>query len=62
MIKRAVPETFLKKLKMEGRDLEFPQDRELELKVKYDIDDDGGSFTLKISWDNDEFDEDNEED
>lgn len=63
-IKKLVPEAFTEKLLAGGVGFEFPQDRELELKVKYDIDEVGGSCTLKVIWENEiaEEDEDEEDD
>ena len=60
LLKKAVPDSFAEKLQEGGIELEFPKDRELELKVKYDVSEEGGSYTLKVSWDN-ELDEEEEE-
>lgn len=61
LVKKVVPDTFRKKLEVEGRGIELPKDRDLELKVKYDITEEGGSLTLKISWDYDAVEEEGEE-
>jgi hypothetical protein len=61
LLKKTVPDSFARNLDEAGVKLELPEDRELELKVKYDIDEDGGSLGLKISWNN-EIEEDEEDD
>ena len=52
LIKSAIPASFATSLRENGTKLEFPQDLGLELKLKYDVREDGGAFSLKISWDN----------
>ena len=52
LIKKAVPDSFISKLQEGGVKFEFPQDREFEFKVKYDVTEEGGSCALKVSWDN----------
>ncbi len=66
LIKKTIPASFASALKESGTELDIPQDRELELKLKYDVAEEGGKFTLKLSWDNetgesDEVDEENED-
>lgn len=51
-VKKAVPELFTGKLAVEGRKVSIPKDANLDYKVKYDDDEEGGSFTIKVSWDN----------
>ena len=51
-IKKAIPTSFASALKANGTELEFPQDRGIELKLKYDAGEEGRKFTLKLSWDN----------
>ncbi|NLV51087.1 MAG: transcription initiation factor IIE [Clostridiales bacterium] len=59
-VKRAIPASFADNLKSSG--IEFvPDDRELELKVKYDVREEGGAFSLKFSWDYDPGDADEDE-
>jgi hypothetical protein len=53
LIKSAIPTSFASALAASGTELAFPQDRGLELKLKYDVTEEGGKFSLKISWDND---------
>lgn len=52
LIKKAIPASFVSALNAGGTVLDFPQDRELELKLKYDVSEEGGAFSLKLSWDN----------
>lgn len=62
LIKKAVPDSFVEKLQEGGIKFEFPKDREFEFKVKYDVTEEGGSCSLKVSWDNDLYEEEDEED
>lgn len=65
LIKKTVPPSFANALKANGTELDFPQDRGLELKLKYDVGEEGGKYTLKLSWDNEtgeSDEEDNDED
>jgi hypothetical protein len=62
LLKKTVPDSFARNLDEAGVKLALPEDRELELKVKYDIDEDGGSLGLKISWNNEIEEEDEEDD
>jgi hypothetical protein len=61
LIKRAIPSSFASGLKASGTELYFPQESELEMKLKYDVSEEGGKFSLKLSWDN-ESEENDEED
>jgi amphi-Trp domain-containing protein len=51
-VKKAVPDLFSGKLMVEGRSVSLPTDSDLDYKVKYDEDDQGGSVTIKVSWEN----------
>lgn len=51
-VKRAIPELFSGKLVVEGKAVTMPSDTDLDYKVKYDEDEQGGSVTFKVSWDN----------
>ncbi len=51
-IKKAVPELFAGKLVVEGKPVTIPVGNDLDYKVKYDEDEQGGSFTIKVSWEN----------
>ncbi|NLE24315.1 MAG: hypothetical protein GX625_03075 [Clostridiaceae bacterium] len=51
-IKKVIPTSFASALKANGTELEFPQDRGIELKLKYDAGEEGRKLTLKLSWDN----------
>lgn len=49
-IKRAVPELFAGKLVVEGKTVALPSEADLDYKVKYDEDEEGGSVTFKVTW------------
>ena len=51
-IKKAIPELFAGRLTVEGKTISIPSDVTLEYKVKYDEDAEGGSVSIKVSWDN----------
>lgn len=51
-IKKIVPDLFAGRLAVEGKAVSIPGDVELNYKVKYDDGDEGGSVTIKVSWDN----------
>lgn len=51
-VKKIIPELFSGKLVVEGKNVSIPADRDLDYKIKVDEDEAGGSFSLKISWDN----------
>jgi len=61
LVKKTIPASFAGSLKESGIDFNFPKDRELELKVKYDVSEEGGSFSLKFSWDNESGEDEEEE-
>lgn len=50
-IKRAIPDLFAGNLVVEGTPVTLPEDTDLDYKVKYDDDEQGGSVTIKVSWD-----------
>ena len=54
-VKKAVPELFTGKLTVEGKPVSLPSDAELDYKVKYDEDEQGGSVTLKVAWEKGNF-------
>ncbi|MCR4434763.1 MAG: amphi-Trp domain-containing protein [Clostridiales bacterium] len=39
-------------LVVEGQNVEIPDEAGLDYKVKYSVDEDGGSLAIKISWEN----------
>jgi len=49
-VKRMIPDLFSGRLSVEGKQVSLPTDKDLEYKVKYDEDEEGGSFTIKVSW------------
>ena len=51
-IKKAVPDLFAGRLAVEGKAITLPADTDLDYKVKYDEDEQGGSVTFKVSWEN----------
>ena len=51
-IKKIVPELFAGRLAVEGKTVTIPADVDLDYKIKYDESDEGGSVTIKVSWDN----------
>ena len=51
-IKKAVPELFAGRMTVEGKTVSLPSDVPLDYKVKYSEDDDGGSVSIKVSWEN----------
>ncbi len=51
-IKKVIPDLFAGRLAVEGKTVTLPADLDLDYKVKYDDDDAGGSFTLKVTWEN----------
>jgi amphi-Trp domain-containing protein len=52
-IKKIVPDLFGGRLAVEGKTVTLPTDCDLEYKVKYDDGENGGAFTIKVSWDYD---------
>ncbi len=51
-IKKAVPDLFSGKLTVEGKTVSLPSDGDLDYKVKYDDDEQGGSISIKVGWEN----------
>jgi amphi-Trp domain-containing protein len=49
-IKKAVPELFAGKLVVEGKTVGLPLEADLDYKVKYDEDEEGGAITFKVTW------------
>lgn len=49
-VKKTVPELFAGRLAIEGKTVTLPADKDLDYKVKFDEDEDGGSFTIKVAW------------
>lgn len=50
-IKKIVPELFGSRLIVEGKTVSLPSDCDLEYNVKYAVEENGGSFSIKVSWD-----------
>lgn len=51
-IKKIIPDLFAGRLTVEGKAVTIPSDLDLDYKIKYDDDEAGGSFTLKVAWEN----------
>lgn len=49
-VKKTVPDLFNGKLVVEGKNVALPRDTELDYKIKYDEDGQGGCVTLKVTW------------
>ena len=49
-IKKAIPDLFAGRLAVEGKAVTLPKDGDLDYKVKYDEDEQGGSVTIKVTW------------
>ncbi len=49
-VKKAIPELFSGRLVVEGKSVSLPSDADLDYKVKYDEDEEGGSVTFKVTW------------
>lgn len=60
-VKKTIPDLFSGRLEVEGQKVTLPSDGDLDYKVKFDEDEFGGSFTLKVSWDTGVREEDDEE-
>ena len=52
-IKKALPDLFAGRLQVEGQTVRLPSDVNFDYKVKYDEDEQGGSVSIKVAWDND---------
>lgn len=53
-VKKTVPDLFAGRLSVEGKTVSLPSDKDLDYKVKFDEDEQGGSFTIKVSWNNED--------
>lgn len=51
-LKAIFDQIFTNQLVVEGQTVELPDDRDLETKVKFAIDEEGSALTIKISWAN----------
>ncbi len=56
-IKKAIPDLFAGRLVVEGTPVTLPEDTDLDYKVKYDDDEQGGSVSIKVSWEKEAADE-----
>lgn len=45
-----IQKLFTNTLNVEGETVVIPTDRELDYKIKYDVDEEGCSFGFKVSW------------
>jgi hypothetical protein len=61
LVKKVVPDTFVRNLRDGGVKFEVPRDRDLEMKVKYDVEEEKGSVLIKIGWSNIDEEEEEEE-
>jgi amphi-Trp domain-containing protein len=50
-VKKVIPELFGGRFAVEGKTVTLPSDTELEYKTKYDVEEQSGSFSIKVSWD-----------
>ncbi|HEX9063413.1 MAG TPA: transcription initiation factor IIE [Clostridia bacterium] len=50
-VKKIIPDLFGGRLLVENKGVSIPGELPLDYKVKFDEDETGGSFTLKVSWD-----------
>lgn len=57
-VKKVIPDLFAGRLTVEDQQVTIPSDKDLEFKVKHVDDETGGSFTLKVSWENETRDDD----
>jgi amphi-Trp domain-containing protein len=51
-LKKTMSDMFTGVLKVEGQTVSIPSDRELDYKIKYNVDEDSGSLAIKVTWDN----------
>ncbi|MCX7924098.1 MAG: transcription initiation factor IIE [Clostridia bacterium] len=51
-VKRIISDLLAERLVVEGQHVKFPDDVDLEVKVKFAVDEEGGTLTIKIGWDN----------
>ena len=50
-LKKTLTEIFSGNLTVEGQTVVIPSDRDLDYTVKYGVTEDGGSLTIKATWD-----------
>lgn len=50
-VKKTIPDLFAGRLAVEGKTVTLPADTELDYKVKFDDDEQGGSLSIKVTWD-----------
>ncbi|MEN6314169.1 MAG: amphi-Trp domain-containing protein [Clostridiaceae bacterium] len=53
-VKKTVPDLFAGRLAIEGKTVTLPTDKDLDYKVKFDEDEQSGSFTIKVAWKNED--------
>lgn len=53
-VKKTVPDLFAGRLAVEGKTVSLPTDKDLDYKVKFDEDEQGGTFTIKVTWQNED--------
>lgn len=51
-VKKAIPDLFAGRLVVEGKAVTLPTGTDYDYKVKYDEDEQGGSVTIKVAWEN----------
>ncbi len=51
ILKKLLSQLLSGDLQVEGQYVKIPEDLDFDVKVKYSTDDEGGSLTIKISWD-----------
>lgn len=59
-LNKAANALFSNKLIVEGKAVKLPADRDLNYKIKFDDGEEGGAVSIKVSWDN-EVDEEEDE-
>lgn len=52
IIKKIVSDVLGDRCTVEGNHVQMPRDVDFDVKVKYNVDEDGGSLTIKIAWEN----------
>ncbi len=50
-LKKVVNDLLAGKLVVEGQTVEIPEDQDVDIKVKYSSDEEGGNVTIKVGWD-----------
>ncbi|MCX8130442.1 MAG: transcription initiation factor IIE [Clostridia bacterium] len=51
-VKKVISDLLAGRLVVEGQNVDIPEDLDMDVKVKYSVDETGGNVTLKITWDN----------